>query len=308
MTVRQFFAVCLIAASASVGADTADAQVVSSSFSTGGTAISSASGRGNVHLRSHAAASGGGRAVAHMTGSGRNGGRATGAAIAASHGGYARANGNSHAGGWNSRSDSTAMAASIYGTAIANDRADRPRQRTGVESERGGHHRRLRPCRWFCRRPRLLRRGGRRRQHVDRGGQLRLRLRRRLGRRDRLVRWPGHQSKRCLQRRKRRRHHLRCTVQCRSDLRGRRPGPGVPLGQLKLVPESPFATAGPPAVFSCADGCRTVPVSRTGERVATPRVRPLDRTAIDGRSSAVAEPEASLKAPPSAHRREPSHA
>lgn len=58
-----------------------------------------------------------------MTGSGLNGGRATGNAVAASNGGVAIAQGNSVANGWNARSNSNAIAASNYGVAIANDSA-----------------------------------------------------------------------------------------------------------------------------------------------------------------------------------------
>ena len=77
----------------------ADAQVSASSYSTGGTAISSASGRGNTRLRSSAVATGGGYARSTMTGSGFNGGFASGSSRAVSHGGVAISNGNSSANG-----------------------------------------------------------------------------------------------------------------------------------------------------------------------------------------------------------------
>ncbi|MCC9604109.1 hypothetical protein LOC67_26445 [Stieleria sp. JC731] len=92
-----------------------DAQVTSSSYSTGGTAISSAYGRGNTRLHSGAMATGGGYARSTMTGDGRNGGFASGRSAAISHGGVAISRGNSSANGWGARSHSTSVARTVGG-------------------------------------------------------------------------------------------------------------------------------------------------------------------------------------------------
>ena len=81
-------ALCLLAT-------TADAQVTASSYSTGGTAISTASGRGNTRLNATSMATGGGYARADMRGSGRNGGFASGNSTAIAAGGVAISNGRS---------------------------------------------------------------------------------------------------------------------------------------------------------------------------------------------------------------------
>jgi hypothetical protein len=121
------FAVVAILTAAIFATD-ANAQVSASSFSTGGTAISSAYGRGNTRLNSSAVASGGGFARSTLTGSGYNGGFATGSSRAVSHGGVAISNGNSSANGWGARSNSNSYARTIGGysrsdsNAVANGR------------------------------------------------------------------------------------------------------------------------------------------------------------------------------------------
>lgn len=103
----------------------AQAQVTASSYSTGGTAVSSAYGRGNTRLNATAIATNGGYAQANMYGSGRNGGFASGNSTAIAAGGVAISNGRSIANGRWSRShvDSTALSmggfATSNGTAIA---------------------------------------------------------------------------------------------------------------------------------------------------------------------------------------------
>lgn len=103
----------------------AEAQVTATSYSTGGTAVSTASGRGNTRLNATAMATNGGYARANMQGSGRNGGFASGNSTAIAAGGVAISNGRSHANGWGSRShvDSTALSMGGFsrsnGTAIA---------------------------------------------------------------------------------------------------------------------------------------------------------------------------------------------
>ena len=77
MITRTLLTAFVLAALSFVAAE-ADAQVTASSFSSGGTAISTASGRGNTRLNSTAIATNGGYARADMRGSGRNGGFASG--------------------------------------------------------------------------------------------------------------------------------------------------------------------------------------------------------------------------------------
>ncbi|MCO8125507.1 hypothetical protein NHH03_27460 [Stieleria sp. TO1_6] len=101
----------------------ANAQVSASSYSTGGTAVSSAYGRGNTRLNSSAVATGGGYARSTMTGSGRNGGFASGSSRAVSHGGVAISNGNSTANGWGARSHSDSYARTVGGFARSNSNA-----------------------------------------------------------------------------------------------------------------------------------------------------------------------------------------
>ena len=104
----------------------AEAQVTASSFSSGGTAISTARGRGNTRLNATAIASEGGYARADMRGSGRNGGFASGNSTAIGVGGVAISKGRSHANGWGARSHADSAALSMGGfsrsksTAIAN--------------------------------------------------------------------------------------------------------------------------------------------------------------------------------------------
>lgn len=106
----------------------AQAQVTASSYSEGGTAISTASGRGNTQLNASSYAAGGGYARATMTGRGTNGGFASGNSTASSYGGVAISNGRSVANGWGARSDAQSHAnayrgyARSDGTAIANGR------------------------------------------------------------------------------------------------------------------------------------------------------------------------------------------
>ncbi len=116
-----------IAAAAAVhfaaAGQTAHAQVTASSFSSGGTAISSAHGRGNTRLHSSAVATGGGYARSTMTGRGVNGGFASGRSSAISHGGVAISNGNSSANGWGARSHSDSRARTFGGFARSDSNA-----------------------------------------------------------------------------------------------------------------------------------------------------------------------------------------
>ncbi|WP_233148270.1 hypothetical protein [Rhodopirellula sp. MGV] len=98
-----------------VVAGSAEAQVTASSFSSGGTAVSSAYGRGRTRLHAGAVATHGGYARSTMTGDGRNGGFASGRSAAISHGGVAISNGNSSANGWAARSHSTSVARTVNG-------------------------------------------------------------------------------------------------------------------------------------------------------------------------------------------------
>ncbi|QEF96177.1 hypothetical protein Mal15_02040 [Stieleria maiorica] len=117
-----FVIVALTTFAALTGTD-ANAQVSASSYSTGGTAISSAYGRGNTRLNSSAYASGGGYARSTMTGRGVNGGFASGNSRAVSHGGVAISNGNSSANGWGARSHSNSYARTVGGFARSNSNA-----------------------------------------------------------------------------------------------------------------------------------------------------------------------------------------
>ncbi len=125
MTRSFTFSLALAALFATLAPE-ADAQVTASSYSNGGTAISSASGRGNTRLNASSYASGGGYARATMTGSGTNGGFASGNSTASSRGGVAISNGRSVANGWGARSHANSRANSFRGfarsdsTAIAN--------------------------------------------------------------------------------------------------------------------------------------------------------------------------------------------
>ncbi len=114
-----FAALCLIAVDA-------NAQVTANSFSSGGTASATASGRGNTRLTANAVAVNGGTAISRMYGSGHNGGFATGNSNAFANGGIAISNGQSYANGWGARShvrsDANAYRgfAQSNGTAVAN--------------------------------------------------------------------------------------------------------------------------------------------------------------------------------------------
>lgn len=108
-------ALCLIAGG--LTSTDAHAQVTANSFSSGGTAISTASGRGNTRIRADSFATGGGYARSTMRGSGRNGGFATGNSTAIAAGGVAVSNGSSYANGWGSRSRADSTALSLGGFA-----------------------------------------------------------------------------------------------------------------------------------------------------------------------------------------------
>lgn len=115
------FAALTLATLATVS--TADAQVTASSSSTGGTAISSARGFGNTRLNSSAHAMNGGYARSTLTGSGVNGGFASGNSRAFSNGGVAISNGNSQANGWGARSHVNSYAGTVGGFARSNGNA-----------------------------------------------------------------------------------------------------------------------------------------------------------------------------------------
>jgi hypothetical protein len=106
----------------------AHAQVTANSFSSGGTAVSTASGRGNTRLRADSFATGGGYARSTMRGSGRNGGFASGNSTAIAAGGVAISNGSSHANGWGARSraDSTALSLGGFARSRSTARATGP--------------------------------------------------------------------------------------------------------------------------------------------------------------------------------------
>ncbi len=110
-------------AAVSLAAVEADAQVTASSYSTGGTAISTASGRGNTRLDATAIATDGGYARADMRGSGRNGGFASGSSTAIAAGGVAISKGRSYANGWGARSNADSAAISLGGFARSNSTA-----------------------------------------------------------------------------------------------------------------------------------------------------------------------------------------
>ncbi|WP_235908936.1 hypothetical protein [Roseiconus nitratireducens] len=101
----------------------AQAQVSASSYSTGGTAISTAHGRGNTRLNSSAVATGGGYARSNITGQGINGGFASGNSRAVSHGGVAISDANSTANGWGARSRSNSYARTVGGFARSDSNA-----------------------------------------------------------------------------------------------------------------------------------------------------------------------------------------
>jgi len=88
----------------------AKAQVTARSYSNGGTAISTASGRGNTRLNASSYATNGGYARSDMRGSGRNGGFASGNSTAYANGGVAISQGRSHANGWRARSHADSRA------------------------------------------------------------------------------------------------------------------------------------------------------------------------------------------------------
>jgi hypothetical protein len=116
-------ALAAFALAATLTSNTAEAQVTASSFSNGGTAISTAHGRGNTRLNASAVATGGGYARSTMFGSGRNGGFASGNSRAVSHGGVAISNGRSRANGWGARSHSNSVARTVGGFARSDSRA-----------------------------------------------------------------------------------------------------------------------------------------------------------------------------------------
>ncbi|MCC9658193.1 hypothetical protein [Rhodopirellula halodulae] len=101
-------AICLFTAEA-------NAQVTASSYSNGGTAISTASGRGNTRLNARSYATNGGFARADMRGSGRNGGFASGNSSAFANGGVAISNGRSIANGYGARSHANSTARTFGG-------------------------------------------------------------------------------------------------------------------------------------------------------------------------------------------------
>ena len=125
MITRTLKTILALAAFSLVAVET-EAQVTASSFSSGGTAISTARGRGNTRLNATAVAAEGGYARADMRGSGRNGGFASGNSNAVAIGGVAVSKGRSHANGWGARSHANSTALSLggfarsKGTAIAN--------------------------------------------------------------------------------------------------------------------------------------------------------------------------------------------
>ena len=82
-------ALCLLVSEAS-------AQVTASSYSSGGTAVATANGRGNTRLNATAVARNGGYARANMTGRGYNGGFASGNSRAVANGGVAGLRGQVH--------------------------------------------------------------------------------------------------------------------------------------------------------------------------------------------------------------------
>lgn len=119
---KRFITTLAIAAvvTLSVATSEANAQVTASSYSSGGTAISTAHGRGNTRLNSSAVATNGGYARSTMTGSGYNGGFASGNSQAISHGGVAISNGHSSANGWGARSHANSRAYTIGGFSDSN--------------------------------------------------------------------------------------------------------------------------------------------------------------------------------------------
>lgn len=121
------FAVLCLIAGGLISTD-AHAQVTANSFSSGGTAISTASGRGNTRIRANSFATGGGYARSTMRGSGQNGGFATGNSTASAIGGVAISNGSSRANGWGSRSHarSTAITQGGFARSRSNARAIGP--------------------------------------------------------------------------------------------------------------------------------------------------------------------------------------
>ncbi|TWU08455.1 hypothetical protein [Stieleria varia] len=116
ITTIALAAVCLLTAEA-------NAQVTASSYSTGGTAISTARGYGNTQLNATAVATQGGYARANMYGQGTNGGFARGNSTAISHGGVAISNGRSIANGWGAQSVANSTARTYQGFARSNSNA-----------------------------------------------------------------------------------------------------------------------------------------------------------------------------------------
>lgn len=120
-----------------IGAPECSAQVSASSYSSGGTAISKASGRGNTRLSANARVQNGGYAKATMHGSGRNGGFATGSSNANSFGGTAVSRGRSHANGWGARSHAESEANAFYGVATSRSKAIANGRWANANSEAG---------------------------------------------------------------------------------------------------------------------------------------------------------------------------
>jgi hypothetical protein len=125
LTMKRFLAPLAVAALLSTTAVTeqAHAQVSASSFSSGGTAISKASGRGNTRLHASSVATGGGYARSTISGRGTRGGFASGNSRAVSHGGVAISNGRSVANGWGARSHANSRARTVGGYARSDSRA-----------------------------------------------------------------------------------------------------------------------------------------------------------------------------------------
>jgi hypothetical protein len=99
------------------------AQVTARSYTDGGVATARASGVGRVQLHAESAASGGGRADARISGSGLNGGFATGTSIAVTDGGRAISRARSDAHGRGAWSHVDSLAGSVRGLALSHGNA-----------------------------------------------------------------------------------------------------------------------------------------------------------------------------------------
>jgi hypothetical protein len=101
----------------------ASAQVTARSYSDGGVATARASGVGRTNLHAEAAASGGGRADARISGSGLYGGVATGTSLAVTDGGRAISQARTDAHGRGAWSHVDSIAGSVRGVAISQGNA-----------------------------------------------------------------------------------------------------------------------------------------------------------------------------------------